>query len=667
MERLRHSLLWMGSIIDDSTTLPHGKEAPGGIVRIAEQHLWANMSQAAWMTDELAEEWVEPVASTSGVLSYRAPTEAGSTSRRLPSWSASRLSSDENAPPPGEGRDVATSTPPPLHPSTYGSIKWVGTARKPSRAGSGGGSAARTGMGMRVVSGDVEGGRGSLLGWSPAGGAATSGIESPPLSDRSGSGSGASPPAGTFVQRSTLVVHAMRGDAVGAGSQAHRGGGAGLGIGKPLRNPFAPATPGAGAAGGMGSDAGGLFAPLKLESMFRAPTPPAAETHVEAERLIEDEGERPSSPQEPAEQQEREDSAQEQDPSPLPVRRASHSYVPRRPSRLSKSVTPSSPSSGGSASRDASAVMQHDQDEENQDQDERQASGSERGSREDDADEDWRSDGGASDEHEDGGKDGTGSHGSCDSGVDATPTTTGICSRPAMRHFSGSRPGPGADAPFTFTPSPPSRSPSHFTEPPASAASASAAEARPLKLFRDTWDTYTRDQLSAIVEGVSARGTPVEGAGALRQSRRARWSGSGGPSGSSSSGSARSRGSQTPSSGSGSARSRRSWVEHPSISDEPEEYSPESGARYAANDDARSDSSDMSHPASKRIRLSASPELVKEHSRGDRRSWGEKGEDVLRRIRERQWAGTITASEMSATDGSASQGGLDLLAVARSS
>lgn len=201
----------------------------------------------------------------------------------------------------------------------------------------------------RVVSGHTHESLGSLLAPPPVGltrqdaererrRASQGGAQlSPPsscaggsLSSSSSSRAGSSlqsapPPAGTFLVRAVS-------DSDEAGEQP-----------KHLRNPFLA----------KGPAAGELFQPLALESMFQPPTPPLKSVQV----TVEDELDEEQVDQEPRAQSwiekesqkdtpERSTSPTSSPPPQLPfssttdIRRTSHSYVPRRPSRLSESMSP---------------------------------------------------------------------------------------------------------------------------------------------------------------------------------------------------------------------------------------------------------------------------------------------------------------------------------------
>ncbi|KAL7419517.1 Protein nud1 [Cryptotrichosporon argae] len=252
------------------------------------------------------------------------------------------------------------------------------------------------------------------------------------------------------------------------------------------RNPFTPGTKG-------GKE---IFGALALERMFEPPSPPTAEAEGPVEAVPQA---RSTSPPHP----------------PLAVtpsepRRASHAYAPANPSRLSKSVTPSSndsfsSESAASGSRVAARVMMHDETEDD-------ITGLP------EHPEDRR----LPDETVE-----TGGHADRTARTDATD----IAQLKSGEVETDLSPVARADYPFTFNapadaplPRRPIRSgvfnpsfeplangePSHSTLHRSTRAGLnSAATSNPaLRLFRSTYDTYTREHLSALVDSIAIEASP---------------------------------------------------------------------------------------------------------------------------------------------------------------
>ncbi|TYJ56366.1 hypothetical protein B9479_002914 [Cryptococcus floricola] len=211
-----------------------------------------------WATDELGEEWPE---------------------------------SSPSPPPTAKHHPVPSlKTNPDSIRAKRGSLRMLGQAAArplpPSRSASG----ASASEPKRIVSGHVDEGRGHVTGTG-----LDVGVLSPPSSRASSDGK-PEPVAGTFVVK----------EGVDDDRGAHL------------------------ARNGMGVKGKDIFGALPLERMFDPPSPAAADVKAEPAQTTEPSTSPESAPPTPATK------------ATEPPRRASHQYAPLNPSRLSKSVTPSS-------------------------------------------------------------------------------------------------------------------------------------------------------------------------------------------------------------------------------------------------------------------------------------------------------------------------------------
>ncbi|WVF70606.1 hypothetical protein IAT40_005398 [Kwoniella sp. CBS 6097] len=230
-----------------------------------------------WATDELAEEWPES-----------SPSPPSAQPIDLPPIPQARYDAESIRAKRGSLRMLGTASARPLPPS-----------RSASSASNGDGK-------IRIVSGHVDEGRGHI---SSLGHGIDSGLPSPP-SSRSSSGSGPGPSqdlggAGTCVVKD--------------GVEDNRGH-------HLARNPMGPKG---------GKD---IFGALPLERMFDPPSPPVRSQSQDDQQQPQHQ-QLSTSPPDPM------SSTPITTPTPAAVnhaRRTSHPYAPANPSRLSKSVTPSS-------------------------------------------------------------------------------------------------------------------------------------------------------------------------------------------------------------------------------------------------------------------------------------------------------------------------------------
>ncbi|OCF33354.1 hypothetical protein I316_05096 [Kwoniella heveanensis BCC8398] len=414
-----------------------------------------------------------------------------------PGWATYELAEEwpesSPSPPPAQPVDL-----PPIPQPRYdaesvrakrGSLRMLGTASArplpPSRSA----SSASNGDGkMRIVSGHVDEGRGHISSFSHG---IDTGLPSPP-SSRSSSGSGPGPKediggAGTCV--------------VKEGVEDNRGQ-------HLARNPMGPKG---------GKD---IFGALPLERMFDPPSPPLrVQTHDQPQEIAS------TSPPEHM------SSTPIATPTPAAInhaRRTSHPYAPANPSRLSKSVTPSSNDSFTTISSAAGSlaptpVLEHDgfdepdslirdstilHDEEEQD-DESNAAKQEDGANTKSA------------------RLGEMTLRSGEVETDMSPfNRRGSGDYPftfnAPRHPSTSSPDPGRSERSIFDPDldaggeGPSHSTLHFRHKPTPAPlqmqaprGVSQQSSNPgLRLFRSTYDTYTREHLSALVDSIAIEPSP---------------------------------------------------------------------------------------------------------------------------------------------------------------
>ncbi|WWD17902.1 hypothetical protein CI109_102347 [Kwoniella shandongensis] len=234
------------------------------------------MFAPGWQTDELVEEWPESSPSPPPSLPIQLPAVVvGKQTVNMESIRAKR----------GSLRMLGQASARPLPPSRSVSV-----------------SSSGENVPGRIVSGHVEGGKGHL----PSPGHIDVGVLSPPSSRSSSSSNG--PPTEMTKQQTMAGTFVVK-DGVEDDRGAHL-----------ARN-------GVGPKGGKD-----IFGALPLERMFDPPSPPTANT-------VDNEPPLPSSIATSA----------ISTPSPAPPtslenepRRVSHPYAPANPSRLSKSVTPSS-------------------------------------------------------------------------------------------------------------------------------------------------------------------------------------------------------------------------------------------------------------------------------------------------------------------------------------
>ncbi|WVQ97321.1 hypothetical protein IAU59_004432 [Kwoniella sp. CBS 9459] len=240
-----------------------------------------------WATDELAEEWPES-----------SPSPPPARPIDLPPIPQPRYDADSVRAKRGSLRMLGTASARPLPPSRSAS----------SASASNGNGEGK----MRIVSGHVDEGRGHL---SSFGHGIDSGLPSPP-SSRSSSGSGPASGSGAILHDLGAAGTCVVKDGVEDNRGQHL-----------ARNPMGPKG---------GKD---IFGALPLERMFDPPSPPIRSQTEASEK------EEPLSTSPPEPISIPMSSTPVTTPTPAAVnhaRRTSHPYAPANPSRLSKSVTPSS-------------------------------------------------------------------------------------------------------------------------------------------------------------------------------------------------------------------------------------------------------------------------------------------------------------------------------------
>lgn len=472
---------------------------------------------------------------------------------------------------------------------------------------------------------------------------ASSLVPSPPHSTASSSSSrGSSGSFGNQVPTGTVVIKSDE-EAGDGGGQVSEDKPAFL---RGLRNPFKDS--------GKGSDA--LFEPLALEKMFIPPRPlaqvPAASNDCpekEEERGIDVEhgshgsvrslgsgsiglyaqARRPplanlrDSPDTPG-------AAGAIDPGP---RRASHQYAPRQPSGLSNSITPPSHTSYGSMSSsvaDSSTSNQQADDELGESSSSAAELQSER-EQEQDIHQEQEQD---------------------------RMATIKRMPQPFQRQFSGQE-SSMQDVEFSFsppraTPSPPSQQRHMLAT--VQQAPFTPKSQKPFKLFQLKADTFTKSHLSELVESISINGTPVS----VLASRHKGRHGDGTP--------VRPRkASSSPSLSADRYRRRQRQRQSEGSQDRNDEDDREeegsdrsakrirlSGGeddfeRYPRNlGEPHADNTDVLSPPISRLARYLPPTEPRPAHHAHRTSWGERGEDLLERIRLREFASpSVSASSIS--------------------
>lgn len=318
-----------------------------------------------------------------------------------------------------------------------------------------------------------------------------------------------------------------------------------------------------------GKSKGDMFGPTALERMFQPPSPPTNIAPAAPAASTDAEASAPATTSSPLLATE----AATTTPAP---RRASHQYAPLNPSRLSKSVTPSTASSSTSISVNILEVTIEQETSRIEDPTVNQSL----------ADDVTRLE---SPDLDDGDE----------PKLDASP----IGGRPDYPFTFAAPVRNSSGQPQEFSPSTHDRSVSSFDsrEPSHSTLHLNSSAKIPsprrvdkgLQLFRSTYDTYTREHLSAVVDSIAIEASPSPVSAAREALMARQWSSD-----------------SSPYSGSGSGN----------------DGSPRSG----------SDESDMR--SSKRMRMS--PETSLGHGpRPDVRNWSSQGRDFMERIEAEEEAG----------------------------